>query len=270
MGGVWAWLAPAAVLGSVLVSVAAPLGCLVLWRRLAFFAETLAHGALLGLAVAAWGHWPLWLGMTGLAAVLVAVLLHLQDRRLPMESLLALCSTAMLCGGWLLLNALPSQRAQVTGYLFGDLLTLDWPAVVGPLLGGLLLLGVLWRVWPSQLALAIDEDLAASSGVRVALQRALLLGLVAGFTLLSVKAVGSLLVGALLVIPALTARLLAHSPKAMVLWAWGLGLLGLWAGLAGSVVWDLATGPAIVLVMVAGFLGVWGLAKLGKKSRQSL
>jgi zinc transport system permease protein len=98
----------------------------------------------------------------------------------------------------------------------------------------------------------------------------LLLGLVAGFTLLSVKAVGSLLVGALLVIPALTARLLAHSPTAMVLWAWGLGLLGLWGGLAGSVVWDLATGPAIVLVMVAGFLGVWGLAKLGKKSRQSL
>jgi zinc transport system permease protein len=90
----------------------------------------------------------------------------------------------------------------------------------------------------------------------------LLLGLVAGFTLLSVKAVGSLLVGALLVIPALTARLLAHSPTAMVLWAWGLGLLGLWGGLAGSVVWDLATGPAIVLVMVAGFLGVWGLKRL--------
>lgn len=253
----WQWLAPAALLGTVLVSVAAPLGCLVLWRRLAFFAETLAHGALLGLAVAAWLHWPLGVGMGLAALLLVGVLSQLQDARLPMESLLALASSAMLCGGWLLLNGLPTQRAQVNGYLFGDLLALDWGTVVGPLGGAGLLVLVLWRLWSTQVLLALDEDLAASSGVRVGWQRLALLGLVAGFSLLAIQAVGSLLVGALLVIPALSARLLARSPRDMVLWAWALGLLGLWAGLVGSVVADVAAGPAVVLAMAAGFGVVW-------------
>ncbi len=255
----WLWLVPAALMGTALVLVAAPLGCLVLWRRLAFFAETLAHGALLGLSLAAWWGLPLWLGMLGTALVLVALLLRLHDARLPMESLLALCSTTLLCGGWLLLAGLPTQRAQINGYLFGDLLALDWRALGGPLAGCAVLLLMLWRVWPQQMAMAIDEDLAASTGLHATLQRLLLLGLVAGFTLLAVKAVGSLLVGALLVIPALSARLPARSPRSMVLWAGAIGLAGLWAGLGASVVLDVATGPAVVLAMAAGFLVIWGV-----------
>jgi zinc transport system permease protein len=250
-------LAPAWLAGAVLVCLTAPLGCLMLWRRMAFFADTLAHGTLLGVGVSALLTLPYWVGVSITSLLLVGLLWVLHDRRLPMDALLALCASSLLCSGLLLINALPAVQPELLAYLFGDLLALQWsdlPLLLLVTAFGLLVLGYVWR---DQLLVAVDPDLAASSGVSPSKQRLIFMLLLALFTVLALKAVGSLLMGALLVIPALTARLLAHSPKQMVLWAFGLAQLGLAVGLWGSAWLNVSTGPAIVLGMALCFLLVF-------------
>ncbi|MES5678748.1 zinc ABC transporter permease subunit ZnuB, partial [Acinetobacter baumannii] len=81
-------LLPAWIMGTLLVFLTAPLGCLMLWRRMSFFADTMAHGTLLGVAIAGALSLPLWLGVAGTAILLVAILWALHDNRLPNDALL--------------------------------------------------------------------------------------------------------------------------------------------------------------------------------------
>lgn len=223
-------LAPAWVMGGLLAFLTAPLGCLMLWRRMAFFADTMAHGTLLGIAMAAFLGLPLWLGVGCLSVLLVAILWILHDARLPSDALLALCSSALLCSGLLFIQYLPTLRPELLSYLFGDLLSLDWPDIPGltaAVVAGVLVLLYNWR---HQLRLVTDADIASSEGAKAGLQRLVFMLLLALFTVLALRAVGSLLMGALLIIPALTARLLAHSPRQMVLWAFVWAQVGIAEG----------------------------------------
>ena len=262
-------LGPAWVMGATLALLTAPLGCLMLWRKMAFFADTLAHGTLLGVAVAALLSLPYWAGVAGVSLLLVALLWALHDRRLPADALLALCSSALLCGGLLLVNQLAGVRAELLGYLFGDLLALEWSDV--PVLAAVTGLGVavLAAVWRSQLRLAIDPDIASSEGVHAGRQRLVFMLVLALFTVLALKAVGTLLMGALLVIPALTARLWAQSPRQMVMWAFVWAQVGIAGGLWGSAWLDVATGPAVVLVMALMFALVFIQQRL-VRARQTI
>lgn len=254
-------LAPAWVMGSLLAFLTAPLGCLMLWRRMAFFADTMAHGTLLGIAMAALVGLPLWLGVGCLSLLLVAILWVLHDARLPSDALLALCSSTLLCGGLLLIQYLPTLRPELMSYLFGDLLSLDWPDIPGltmAVIAGVLILLYNWR---DQLRLVADADIASSEGAKAGLQRLIFMLLLALFTVLALRAVGSLLMGALLIIPALTARLMAQSPRQMVLWAFVWAQVGIAGGLWGSVWLNSSTGLAIVLCMSTCF----ALIFLGQK-----
>lgn len=261
-----AWLellAPAWLIGSVLVCLTAPLGCLMLWRRMAFFADTLAHGTLLGVALAALLALPYWTGVAVVSLLLVVLLWSLHDRRLPNDALLALCSSTLLCVGLLLINQLPQLRASLLGYLFGDLLALSWADLPLLLIATLSGVAVLHFFWRQQVQVAVDADIAVSEGIHVGQQRLIFMLVLALFTVLALQAVGSLLMGALLVIPALTARLLAHSPRQMVLWAFGFAQIGMTGGLWGSVWLDTATGLSIVLMMAS----VFALVFVGQKIR---
>ena len=247
-------LGPAWVIGSILPLLTAPLGCLMLWRRMSFFADTMAHGTLLGVAVAGLLSLPLWLGISALAFVLVALLWFLHDRRLPTDALLALCSASLLCSGLLIIQNLPALRPELLSFLFGDLLTVTWQSL--PLFALIVIFGslILALSWSKQLRLAIAEDIAQSEGIHAGIQRLIFMSVLALFTILALKVVGSLLMGALLVIPALTARLLARSPQQMLLWAFVCAELCITAGLWGSAWLDLATGLSIVLCMALLFI----------------
>lgn len=254
-------LAPAWVMGCVLPFLTAPLGCLMLWRRMSFFADTMSHGTLFGVAVAGLLSLPLWFGVSLIAAMLVALLWFLHDRRLPNDALLALCSATLLCSGLLLIQHLPALRPELMSYLFGDLLTVTWqtlPVLVGAVLIGAL---VLWITWSAQLRLAIAEDIAQSEGISSGIHRLIFMAILALFTVLALKVVGSLLMGALLVIPALSARLLARSPKQMVLWTFIIAQVCITAGLWGSAWLDLATGLSIVISMS----GIFALIFISQK-----
>ena len=257
-------LLPAWTMGTLLVFLTAPLGCLMLWRRMSFFADTMAHGTLLGVAVAGALSLPLWVGVTLLALMLVGILWVLHDPRLPNDALLALCSATLLCSGLLFIQHLPSLRPELLSYLFGDLLTIAWSdlPVFALVISGALL--VLYRYWQAQILMAIDPDMAVSEGVNAKWQRLVFMLLLALFTVLALRAVGSLLMGALLVIPALTARLVAHSPKQMVLWAFIFAQIAVSVGLWGSAGLDISTGLSIVLTMSSLFGIIFMLQKLRK------
>jgi len=219
-------LLPAWIMGTLLVFLTAPLGCLMLWRRMSFFADTMAHGTLLGVAIAGAMALPLWMGVAFIAGLLVAILWVLHDPRLPNDALLALCSATLLCSGLMFIQHIPSLRPELLSYLFGDLLTITWADLPVFTTVIVVALVVLYKSWQAQIQIAIDPDMAVSEGVSAKWQRLIFMLLLALFTILALRAVGSLLMGALLVIPALTARLLAHSPKQMVIWAFVIAQIG--------------------------------------------
>ncbi len=144
---------------------------------------------------------------------------------------------------------IPSLRPELLSYLFGDLLTITWADL--PVFATVIVVGLaaLYKSWQAQIQIAIDPDMAVSEGVSAKWQRLIFMLLLALFTILALRAVGSLLMGALLVIPALTARLLAHSPKQMVIWAFVIAQIGVTVGLWSSAGLNTSTGLSIVLTM---------------------
>ncbi len=257
-------LLPAWIMGTLLVFLTAPLGCLMLWRRMSFFADTMAHGTLLGVAIAGALALPLWVGVTLLAVMLVGILWILHDPRLPNDALLALCSATLLCSGLLLIQHLPELRPELLSYLFGDLLTISWsdlPVFSLVIIGAL---AILYKYWQAQIQIAIDPDIAVSEGINAKWQRLIFMLLLALFTVLALRAVGSLLMGALLVIPALTARLMANSPKQMVLWSFVFAQIGISVGLWSSAGLNVSTGLSIVLTMSILFAVIFAVQKIKK------
>jgi zinc transport system permease protein len=164
----------------------------------------------------------------------------------------------------MLIQHLPSLRPELLSYLFGDLLTIGWSDLPMFAVVITLALAVLYRHWQAQIQIAIDPDMAVSEGVNAKWQRLIFMMLLALFTVLALRAVGSLLMGALLVIPALTARLLANSPKQMVIWAFLIAQVGVTVGLWSSAGLNTSTGLSIVLTMSILFALIFTLQKIKK------
>ena len=251
-----AWLsiiAPAWLAGSILAVLSAPLGCLVLWRRMAFFADALAHGTLLGVALAAWWHLPMGIGVALVSVFVVLSLVWMDDERLPADAVLAVVAVTLLCLGLLTLTQLTDQQANVLGFLFGNLLELDWADL--PILAASVAVGagLLAYIWPAQIKLATHEALARIQGINPTRQRLFFMGILAGFCAVALQAVGSLLISGLLVLPALSARLLTQSPKQMVIVAFIIAQVGVTLGVWSSVWLDIQTGVSIVLILALLF-----------------
>lgn len=260
-----AWLAiiaPAWIAGSILALLSAPLGCLVLWRRMAFFADALAHGTLLGVALAAWWQLPTGIGIALVSIAVVLGLVFMDDERLPADAVLAVVAVSLLCLGLLALTQLTDQQANVLGFLFGNLLELDWADL--PLLAASVLvgLGLLAYIWPAQVKLATHEALARIQGINPTRQRLFFMGVLAGFCAIALQAVGSLLISGLLVLPALTARLWSKSPKQMVITSLLIAQLGVTLGVWGSIWFDIQTGLSIVLILAILFFVAFMFSKI--------
>ncbi len=246
-------IAPAWIAGSLLALLSAPLGCLVLWRRMAFFSDALAHGTLFGVGLAVLLQLPTSFGILSVSALVVFILSMIEDKRLPSDALLSVVSVTLLCLGLLILIQLPQQQANILGYLFGNLLEVAWrdlPSLALCIAGGV---GFLKWIWRPQVMLATYQPLAHIQGINSTQQRLFFMGLLAGFCTIALQAVGSLLISGMLVLPALIARLWTHSPKSMVVLAVILAQLAVTTGVWSSVLLDIQTGLSIVLVLSLGF-----------------
>ncbi len=165
--------------------------------------------------------------------------------------------------GLVALAFMENVRIDLVAYLFGDILAisntdLGW-IFVG---GGLALLGLL-LIWKPLLAITIHEDLARVEGIPVDRINWIFLGLIALIVAVMMKVVGMLLVTALLIIPAATARRFATNPEMMALFASIIGCLAVGAGLYGSFQWDTPTGPTIVVAACLIFVVSLVLPKAG-------
>lgn len=245
---------PALAAGLLLALVTGPLGSLLVWRRLAYFGDSLAHAALLGVGLSLLLSIPGWLGIvlvcTVVAGLLAALLRHPE---LATDTLLTLLATTSLSLGLITVSLADNVRVDLMAYLFGDLLGVtagDLPLLLG---GALLTLGLLRWQWDALVLASVSEELAEVDGVRVGRLRLLLLLLVALTVTAAMKVMGVLLITALLIIPAAAARRLSRTPEQMAVLASGIGMLAVLGGLGGSLQWNLPLGPAIVVAAAAAF-----------------
>lgn len=249
------FLLRALMAGAAVALVAGPLGCFIVWRRMAYFGDALAHSALLGIVAG------LLLGVAPLAGVvalcIVAALILARaeaDRTSGSDSLLGILAHGSLALGLVLLSLMDRVRVDLMGWLFGDILAVGADDIVWLWGGALLVLAVLASQWRSLVAAAVDEDLAVVEGHPVARARIVLMLLVALGVAAAMKVVGVMLVTAMLIIPAAAARRLSRTPEQMAVLAAMAGLTAVALGLGGSWMWDTPSGPSIVTVATVFFL----------------
>ncbi len=238
----------AAAIGLALL--AAPLGSLVVWSRMAYFGETMAQASLLGVALSLALGQSLTLSVL-VVAILAALLILLlgEQRLLPLDSVLGLMHHGSLAAGVIATAALAGPSVDLLGYLFGDIFAVTEADLYWIYGGGAVVLGVLWLVWQPLLRLAVHHELAVAEGVPARRVKAVFMVLLATTIAIAIKILGILLVIAFLIVPAAAARPFATTPERMVAIAVGIAVAGVLVGLEISARSDAPGGPAIVLVL---------------------
>ena len=242
--------------GLLVVLVSGPLGCVVVWRRMAYFGDTLAHAALLGAGLSLIFDINAMFGVLALGLLISVLLILLQRRKdISSDTLLGILAHGSLAIGLVLLAMMQNQgmRVDLMAYLFGDILAVSWTDIGWMLVAVCLLLIGLLRIWQSLLSIAVHEELARSEGVRVDLVAMQFMLLIALLVAVAMKLVGILLITALLIIPAATARRYARSPESMTVISIIAGMLAVLMGLLASLQWDSPAGPSIVVASVLLF-----------------
>ena len=249
------FLLPALVMGSLVAILAAPLGCLVVWRKMAYFGDTMAHSGLLGTSIALFFSIDMTVGVMATSAVL-AVLLYLlsHNKELAQDTLLGMLSHGSLALGLILISLMPNRAVNLDGLLFGDILLVSWQQCLLVLALVVVIFTILKFMWRSFIADSIHHDLARAEGISHKRTRLILMLMLAMVIAAAMKVVGILLITSILIIPAASARRLARSPEAMVWIAMLVGVASIWSGIWGSVLFDTPTGPSIVVAMVLSFV----------------
>lgn len=245
----------ALVAGVGVALTAGPLGCFIVWRRMAYFGDTMAHSALLGVALALLFQINLTVGVFLVAGLVSLALLLLQRRgALSSDALLGILSHSTLALGLVLVAFMSWVRVDLMGFLFGDILAvsrLDIALVYG---GGALVLAIVARLWRPLLAATVNDELAQAEGMAPERSRIVFMLLMALVIAIAMKIVGILLITSLLIIPAATARRFAASPEQMAVIASLAGGIAVIGGLSASLHWDTPSGPSIVVAALALFL----------------
>lgn len=260
------FLVRAVLAGIGLAVMAAPLGCFVIWRRMAYFGETIAQASLLGIALGL----ALGTSLTGtilLATLVMAGLLILLQRQtaVPVDSVLGTMHYVALALGIIATSLLTGPSVDVMGYLFGDVLAVSTIEVLLVYGGAAVVLLALGRLWQPLLRLSIDPELAAAEGVPVERTRIAFTLLLSIAIALAIKVVGALLAIAFLIIPAVAARPLSTSPEGMARRATLLAVLSVVAGLFLSFSYDIPSGPAIVVMMAAFTVSTMTIAAVERR-----
>lgn len=245
----------ALVAGVGVALVAGPLGCFVVWRRMAYFGDTLAHAALLGVALALLLNVNIVVGVFAVALAVSLALLALQRRQsLSSDALLGLLAHASLAIGLVVLAFLTWVRVDLMGFLFGDILAVSRGDIAVIYAGGALVLGTLTFVWRPLFAATVSPQIAQAEGMDPRRTDIVLIVLMAIVVAIAMKIVGALLITAMLLIPAATARRFASGPEWMALLAALFGVVAVVGGLFGSLHWDTPSGPSIVVAAVTLFV----------------
>nr|WP_306266122.1 metal ABC transporter permease [Pararhizobium sp. IMCC3301] len=245
----------ALIAGIGVALIAGPLGCFIVWRRLSYFGDTLAHAALLGVALAFLLEINVTAAVFVVSAAVALLLLLLQKRAsLSSDSLLGLLSHSALAIGLVVIAILGTVRIDLLGLLFGDILSVSKTDIAIIYAGGLAVLLALTLIWRQLFAATVSPELAAAEGLRPDAANVVFMLLMAVVIAIAMKIVGVLLITALLIVPAATARRLSSGPEQMALWSAAIGAISVVGGLSGSLRWDTPSGPSIVVAALGLFI----------------
>ena len=241
-------LLPSLLAGLSLTCLTGPLGTFVVWRRMSYFGDTLSHAALLGVAFGFLLNINLFYAIILVTLILAIGLLWLESQKqLPVDTLLGILAHSALSLGLVVISLMNNIRIDLMGYLFGDLLSITmfdvYQIIICVVIIGLLLV---WR-WNHFLFITVSEELAFSHGINVPITKFILTILLALTIGIAMKFVGALIITALLIIPAATAKYYAKNPESMAIIAILIGMISIIGGILFSLFYDTPTGPSVVL-----------------------
>lgn len=239
------------MLAAILIAIiAAPLGAACVWQRMAYFGDTIAHSGLLGVTFGVAFNLNPTLGIVLVAILLSLALLMLKSKlrfALSTDSLLGLLAHLVLALGLVFLSILGTKQVQILSLLYGDILAVSIKDCIWIFIVGTAILSTLKLIWPKLLRVIINSDLAKVEGVNISVIQTIYAILLACFIGFAMKLVGVLLITALLIIPAVTSRIWSKTPGQMLLFSGLVGTLAVILGFIGSVIWDIPTGPLIIV-----------------------
>ncbi|NNE79119.1 MAG: hypothetical protein HKN18_02505 [Silicimonas sp.] len=239
------FLVRAALAGVGVAVAAAPLGCFVVWRRMAFFGDATAHAAILGVALALALALPITAGVLFVALAMALFITWRGDGH-SVDTALGVAAHSALALGLVAVSFLEGVRIDLNAFLFGDILAVnrvDLAVIWG---GAFLVVGLIAVRWQALLTSTLNEDLATAAGIDPKKEQLVLTLALAVVVAVAIKVVGALLISAMLIIPAAAARPLSHTPVAMALIAAAIGTAAALGGLFASWRLDTPTGPSIV------------------------
>lgn len=235
--------------------VAGPLGCFVVWRRMAYFGDTLAHAALLGVALGLLLEVNTVVAVFVVASAIAAALTALQrSQKLPTDALLGLLSHGALAVGLVVIGLMATVRFDLTGLLFGDILAVSVTDIAVIWVGGAGVLAVLWAIHRPLFAGTVSHEIAHAEGLDPDRARLVFTLLLAAVVAMAMKIVGVLLITAMLIVPAAAVRNVAATPGAMIVLSSIAGAIAVVTGLFGSLAWDTPSGPTIVVAALVLFV----------------
>jgi ABC-type Mn2+/Zn2+ transport system permease subunit len=238
------------VVGAFVGGAAAYLGSLMITRRMALVGDALGHVALPGMGVAQLLKIDVTFGAFASLAIGILLIWQLGEKTLlSLETLVGIVFVSSLALGFLIV-----PEPDLLESLLGDIASLSWEGTVAAVLLSTAVLVVVRRIYPGIMLLGIARDLAAVDGIDARRYNLIYLGAVALIVAVGVKVTGSLLVGALVIVPPATARMLSANMAQYARTSVALGVGTSVAGLVIARFADVPPGPAIILVGALLFL----------------
>ncbi len=228
--------------------IAGPLGCLVVWQRLAYFGDSMAHSALLGVALALAFDFNILIGVFSVCFLVALIVGRIGEKStLSGDSALGVLSHSTLALGLVLVSLMYWIRVDLLDFLFGNILAVSWSEILTIYGGGAVIMFVLIRRWNNMISLTVNEQIATAENMQPVKNRFLMMVLLAAIVAFAMKIVGIILTVSLLIIPAAAARQFAKTPEQMAVLASVFGAIAVILGLTLSVEFDTPPGPSIVV-----------------------
>ncbi|WP_114963047.1 metal ABC transporter permease [Tritonibacter mobilis] len=258
----------AALAGIGVAFAAAPLGCFVVWRRMAYFGDATAHASILGVALALTFDVSIFSGVLVTALLMASTISTLSGRGYAMDTLLGVLAHSALAFGLVAVSFLQGVRVDLMAYLFGDILAVSRGDLAIVWSGAFLVISLMWWRWSSLLTATLNPELAQASGINPQREQLVLTLALAVVVAVAIKVVGVLLIAAMLLIPAATARIFSTTPERMAFLAVLIGCGSVIGGMYMSFSADTPTGPTIVSTGTALFAAASLVAVIARSVRR--
>lgn len=241
--------------GLIIAILAAISGSFIVLRRYSLLSETLAHVSLVGVSVGLLiGSNPLWMAI--IASLIASWMIeYLRSvHHLYSDSILAIFLSGSLALAIIIVSLAGSFNASLFSYLFGSILSVTNEDLVIMGIAGTAGMALLLLFFKELYFIAFDEEVAQASGIRVALLNFMLVSVIAVIIALSIRVVGTLLIGALMVIPPVAAIRFGLGFFKTMLLSIAIALVSVIIGLSASFFFSLPSGAAIVLCLLLFFI----------------